>query len=95
LRFFFLYFVLNPKYGEPFFKKKSPFLIIFISLIFFLIKSNLKQTTDLWQCEVSDQIKNKRTDQMFKNEFKNDPTVKKKIKSEQITKKIYSFILLN
>jgi hypothetical protein len=32
---------------------------------------------------------------MFKNEFKNDPTVKKKIKSEQITKKIYSFILLN
>ncbi len=27
------------------------------------------------QCEVSDQIKDKRSDQMFKSEFKNDPTV--------------------
>jgi len=28
-----------------------------------------------WQCDVSDQIQNKRSDQMFKSEFKNDKTI--------------------
>jgi hypothetical protein len=28
----------------------------------------------LWQCGVSDQIQNKRSDQMLKSEFKNDRT---------------------
>ena len=48
----------------------------------------------LRQCEVSDQIQNKKSDQMFKSELKMLQRFIDKIKSEQIINKICLFILL-
>jgi hypothetical protein len=42
-----------------------------------------------WQCEVSDQIQNKRSDQMFKSEFKMIQWFIDKIKSEQIINNVF------
>ncbi len=42
-----------------------------------------------WQCEVSDQIQNKRSDQMFKSEFKMIQWLIDKIKSEQIINNVF------